>query len=107
VAPRAVERDELAVDHREELLVAPVHVVRDARAVALARQRHQTLNAVAVGLHDHAFLAHLHGPESTPSRRVYLRCRGTGVRSGPSTGVGGRLPTGTSADHLRALVQSG
>src|ERR687897_731096 len=52
---------EAGVEDREELLVAAVHVVGDAAAVALRGEREQALHAVAVGLDYDFFLAVLHG----------------------------------------------
>ena len=49
------------VEDREELVVAPVHVVGDAAAIALAREGQHPLDPVPVSLHDDFFLAVLHG----------------------------------------------
>src|SRR6185436_3009086 len=57
----AVDRDEVGVDDREELLVAAVHVVGHAAPVALLRQRQHALYAVAVRFDDDLFFTVLHG----------------------------------------------
>src|SRR5687768_12178869 len=61
VPARPVERRQAGVEDREELLVAAVHVVGDAAAVALGREREQALHAIAVGLDDDFLLSVLHG----------------------------------------------
>src|SRR5215213_11244713 len=61
VAPRAVECHELRVEDREELMVAPVHMVGHPAAVALAREGEHALDPVPVSLDDNLFLAVLHG----------------------------------------------
>ena len=69
---------QLAVDQREELGVAAVHVVGHSRPMAFAREGHQSFHAVAVGLHHHAFPAVLHGSESSAAGPG-LRLPGVGL----------------------------
>ena len=61
VAAGPVEGHQLGVEDREELLVAPVHVVGNPAPVALARERQHALYAITVRFNNDLFLTVLHG----------------------------------------------
>ena len=56
----ALERGELGVLDGEEVLVAPVEVIGEARAEALRGQGHPALDAISLGLDQHGLLAKVH-----------------------------------------------